>query len=239
VEHHPYQHLLGFLSIMSEAEMLTRILIILATLSACLGLAACGGSIDKPVVYYAAPAPTDTRDPNIPARAATDTPDPNMPTAIPTTAAPLGVRTTVTGIDAPSPAATIVLAVPVVPTDAPDPAISLGGSMDVVTAFKAAGLEAEHPTRMTPKDYGAAPMLATEGTHIITPSVCADCGGRIMTFATTNDLATVKKYYEDLGKSSALLHSWVYTKGKSLVQLNGSMKPDVAAKYDAALQAMR
>lgn len=129
---------------------------------------------------------------------------------------------------------------PAAPTPQPTstPAAQRWDSAQVIAAFKAAGLEAESARVMAPEDYGAAPMLAVEGTRFLIPSLCADCGGRAMSFASQRDLEATRLYYVELGKTSALFFSWTFTKDNILVQINGSLPEATARLYEAALNAL-
>ena len=110
---------------------------------------------------------------------------------------------------------------------------------DVIAAFKAAGLEAESPKKMTKEDYGLAPMVATDATRFLIPSLGADAGGRVFTFAKKEDLDKTKEYYDSLGKASAILFSWTFTHELILVQINGTLPEDKAKQYQAALDGMK
>ena len=109
----------------------------------------------------------------------------------------------------------------------------------MVDAFVAAGLECKSPTLMLKEDYGFAPLVAIEGTHFLVPSLCSDCGGRIMSFSSSDDQNKVKAYYDGLGKSSAALFSWVFIRDNILVQINGNLPADKAHVYEKALANMR
>lgn len=118
------------------------------------------------------------------------------------------------------------------PTEPVDPE---GGAPDaVIAAFKAAGLEAEAARPMTKDDYGAAPLVGT-GARFLIPSLCADCGGRVIVVADAAERARLVDFYEELGKQSALAFSWVFEKGPVVVQLNGDLPEEQARKYEAAL----
>ncbi len=110
---------------------------------------------------------------------------------------------------------------------------------DVIAAFKAAGLEAENPTKMTKEDYGLAPMAATEATRFLIPSLGEDTGGRAFIFENQEDLNRTKAYYDELGKASAAFFSWTFTNGLTLVQITGDLPEDKAKQYEAALQGMK
>ncbi len=108
----------------------------------------------------------------------------------------------------------------------------------VVGAFKAAGLEAENTSPMTPEDYGPAPMAA-EGLRFFIPSLGEDSGGRIMRFRSEEDAARSKTYYDEMGKASPIFHSWTYSKGPLVVQIDGTLPEDKAKQYEAAFQSIR
>jgi hypothetical protein len=120
---------------------------------------------------------------------------------------------------------------------------SLGGKQrsvdDVVKAFKDAGLEAEHPKKMTKDDFGLAPMKSEEGKHITLPSVCEDCGGRVLSYENDEDLDQMKKYYDELGKESAMLFSWTIKKDNILVQLSGDLPEEKYKEYRKAVESAK
>lgn len=118
------------------------------------------------------------------------------------------------------------------------PAAAKWQSSQAVEAFKAAGLEAESPRPLTKDDYGLAPMVATEGTRFLIPSLGPDSGGRIFSFASQDDLARTQDYYVEMGKSSAIFFSWTFAKDNILVQINGDLPEETAKKYEAVLAAM-
>ena len=106
-------------------------------------------------------------------------------------------------------------------------------------AINSAGLEYSGAKPMTKADYGMAPMTAIEGTHFLIPSLCADCGGRIFSFASQGDLDATQAYYVNLGKGSAALFSWVYAKDNILVQINGDLAEAKAKQYQEALNNLK
>lgn len=112
-------------------------------------------------------------------------------------------------------------------------------SSQATEAFVAAGLEAENLTPMTKDDYGMAPLVAVEGTRFFVPSICDDCGGRVMAFDSQEDLDAVKEYYVKLGEGSALFFSWVFVKDNLLVQINGDLPEEQARQYEAALNSLK
>ena len=105
----------------------------------------------------------------------------------------------------------------------------------VLDAFLADGLEASNPRSIISNDYGLVPMLAIDGIRFYLPSICSDCGGRIMSFADQEKLQIVKDYYGQMGRFSAILFSWVFVKDNILVQLNGRLSEANARKYEAVL----
>lgn len=92
---------------------------------------------------------------------------------------------------------------------------------------------------MVPKDYELAPLVAVEGMHFLIPSLCPDCGGRIYSFASQEDLDKMRKYYVELGRSSAAFFSWVFAQDNILVQINGDLPEERAIQYEAVLNDLR
>jgi len=133
----------------------------------------------------------------------------------------------------------VVTATPEPPTPTPEasptPTFQQWAGEDLVQALQNAGLEVEGSTPMTKDDYGMAPMVAVDAIHFFIPSLCSDCGGRIYSFSSQNDLDLMKTYYEDLGKSSALFFSWVFAKDNLLIQINGDLPEDKAREYENVL----
>ena len=111
-------------------------------------------------------------------------------------------------------------------------------SAQIVAAFQSAGLETGTARPMTPADYGAAPLLAQEGTRFFIGSLGADTGGRVLTFANQTDLTKVQQYYVTLGQKSALFFSWIYVRGNALVQINGTLPQAKAEQYQSVLNGM-
>lgn len=105
---------------------------------------------------------------------------------------------------------------------------------DVISAFRSAGLEAENPTPMGPKDFGLAPYVC-RGTRFLIPSLGEDSGGRVLSCPSTGDRDAIAAYYVGLGKRSAALFSWVFVKGNVVVQINGDLDEALARKYESAI----
>lgn len=108
----------------------------------------------------------------------------------------------------------------------------------VVDAFKAAGLEAESPQPMTEDDYGMSAITADEGIRFLVPSICPDCGGRVMIFNDPEKLQAMKGYYLKV-EEVAGQKSWLYENGPVLVQINGDLPEEQAKKYEAALTGLQ
>ncbi len=124
------------------------------------------------------------------------------------------------------------------PQQTPTPSYLIWSSPQVVEVFKVAGLEVEGTYTMTKDDYGFAPLVAIEGTRFLIPSLCSDCGGRIMSFVSLEDLEKVREYYVSLGESSAFLFSWTFAWDNILVQINGDLPEQQAQQYEIALNTM-
>jgi hypothetical protein len=45
----------------------------------------------------------------------------------------------------------------------------------------------------------------------------------------------MKNYYNELGRQSAALFSWVFVKDNILIQINGDLPETTARKYEAAI----
>ena len=125
------------------------------------------------------------------------------------------------------------------PTLQPTPEFQKWTSEQAIEAFKKKNLEAEETRSMTKDDYGLAPMVAVEGTRFLIPSLCATCGGRVMSFSTPGHLEAAKTYYDELGKNNALFFSWVFVKDNILVQINGDLPEEQARLYEAALEELK
>lgn len=109
---------------------------------------------------------------------------------------------------------------------------TIENAQDVIIS---AGLEFDSPRKMTKDDYGMAPLTAKEGVRFFIPSLCSECGGRLLTFSTIEGLNSVYGYYDELGKQSAMFFSWVFTKDNVLIQINGDLSEAKALEYQAAL----
>jgi len=137
----------------------------------------------------------------------------------------------------------VVTATPIPPTPTPEvaatPTFARWTTTQAGDAILAAGLEFVDPKTMTVVDYGMAPMTAQEGIRFLIPSICADCGGRLMSFSSQADLELTKSFYDELSRQSALLFSWVFAKDNILIQINGDLPESKALEYQAALEGMK
>lgn len=124
------------------------------------------------------------------------------------------------------------------PTQPPAKPAASASAEEVVAAFKAAGLDAEQVTPLTKDDYGIAPYVGS-GVHFVIPSLCADCGGKVIVVPNDAERATLRSFYQELGKQSAMLFSWVFEKAPVVVQINGDLPEAQARKYEAALKAIK
>lgn len=110
---------------------------------------------------------------------------------------------------------------------------------EVVTAIQAAGLTANNPRVMEPKDYGFGPALC-KGMRIDLPSevvfnVTMKHAAEVFVCDDPQDMAKLKKWYDDLGKMSGLLAQYTYVKGPVLLVVDGQIGKEAADKYGAAI----
>jgi hypothetical protein len=117
----------------------------------------------------------------------------------------------------------------------PPPKLSTADA--VIAVFKAAGLEAESPAPLTRKDYGKAPFVC-KGMRFLIPSLGEDSGGRAFYCARKADRDRLARYYTSLGEQSAELFSHVFVNPPYLVQINGDLADEQAARYEAALATL-
>ena len=118
------------------------------------------------------------------------------------------------------------------PTATPLPTPIPVNADGIILRFQQAGLEAENARPMEPSDYGFAPYLCSQDARrFFIPSLGSGNGGRLYVCRNPNDATKLKKYYDDLGQSSAAFFSWTYQNGGVLVQLNGRLSPTKAAGY--------
>lgn len=113
-------------------------------------------------------------------------------------------------------------------------------SADVVAAFKRAGLPAENPARIPPNQFGIAPVLTSDATRFLIPSLGEDAGGRAFVLDSPEDLAKMKAAYDAVGRESGLLFSWTFVNEDRLVlvQINGDLPEVEAKKYGGVVAAL-
>ena len=91
--------------------------------------------------------------------------------------------------------------------------------------LKGAGLQVE-----ALQDLGnnELPPGASSGQNFFIPAHCDGCGGKILIFGNETDAGRMADAWRGMGQH-------VYTKGGTLLQINGSIAPDVAQKYGNVL----
>lgn len=109
---------------------------------------------------------------------------------------------------------------------------------DVTKGFKDDGLAVNEEREMTKDDYGMAPMKAKEGVIFGVEKGYDDqyMNGRLMKFDNKDDLEQTKKYYDEVGKESALLYSHTYSKDDFLLQMNGEIDDKTFEKYKKSME---
>lgn len=111
---------------------------------------------------------------------------------------------------------------------------------DIIETFTQQSLVVYNPRDMTKEDFGIAPMSATSAkifSLVETDNEDDQRNARLLTFDNLDDLKATKKYYDDLGKDSAMLFSYTAVDEDNLVlmQFNGQLSKDLVAQYtDAA-----
>lgn len=106
----------------------------------------------------------------------------------------------------------------------------------VLDCIKENSLEIENPKVMSEEDYGLRPMVAEEGLAFDLPATCRDCGGRIYSFSSEEDLDVMKKYYEKIGM--IFKPAWVIEKDNILVTLSNKVPEEKVNIYTAALNEL-
>lgn len=110
---------------------------------------------------------------------------------------------------------------------------------DIIEAFSQQSLVVYNPRDMTKEDFGIAPMSATKAkifSLIETDNEEEQQNARLLTFDNLDDLKATKKYYDDLGKDSAMLFSYTAVNEDDLVlmQFNGQLSQGLVEKYAKA-----
>lgn len=110
---------------------------------------------------------------------------------------------------------------------------------DIIEAFSEQSLVVYNPRDMTKEDFGIAPMSAKSAkifSLIETDNEDEQQNARLLTFDNLDDLKATKKYYDDLGKDSAMLFSYTAVNEDELVlmQFNGQLPQELVEKYAKA-----
>lgn len=110
---------------------------------------------------------------------------------------------------------------------------------DIIETFTQQSLVVYNPRDMTKEDFGIAPMSATKAkifSLIETDNEEEQQNARLLTFDNLDDLKATKKYYDDLGKDSAMLFSYTAVNEDELVlmQFNGQLPQELVEKYAKA-----
>ena len=107
--------------------------------------------------------------------------------------------------------------------------LTASGILDV---FREKGLSVSSAKEMTPKDYGFAPVLASEGLFFRLGD-CTSCIGRIFSFDRKEDVAMMEVYYSLEAQATDV----VYSQDKILIQFFSTPK-DLADQYISELKAL-
>ncbi|MCR1932981.1 LysM peptidoglycan-binding domain-containing protein [Enterococcus gallinarum] len=110
---------------------------------------------------------------------------------------------------------------------------------DIIETFTQQSLLVYNPRNMTKEDFGIAPMSAKSAkifSLIETDNEDEQQNARLLTFDNLDDLKATKKYYDDLGKDSAMLFSYTAVNEDELVlmQFNGQLPQELVEKYAKA-----
>lgn len=107
---------------------------------------------------------------------------------------------------------------------------------DIIETFTQKSLVVYNPRDMTKEDFGSAPMSATSAkifSLVETDNEDNQQNARLLTFDNLEDLKATKKYYDDLGKNSAMLFSYTAVNEEKLLlmQFNGDLSQDLVEQY--------
>lgn len=110
---------------------------------------------------------------------------------------------------------------------------------DIIETFTQQSLVVYNPRDMTKEDFGIAPMSAKSAkifSLIETDNEDEQQNARLLTFDNLDELKATKKYYDDLGKDSAMLFSYTAVNEDELVlmQFNGQLPQELVEKYAKA-----
>lgn len=102
----------------------------------------------------------------------------------------------------------------------------------VINGFKDDSLSVKNEKEMNKEDYGPAPMKAEKAKMF---EVEDGKNARLFLFKSDEDLEETQNYYDELGKSSAILYSHTYKKNNYLLQMNGEIDDATFNKYKKSL----
>jgi hypothetical protein len=107
----------------------------------------------------------------------------------------------------------------------------------VAKAIRAADVKIGKARPMGPHDYGLAPYVGIGVIFRLPHSdACPDCYGRAFA-GNARDLRKLKRYYDELSRSSRLFFSWTFANQRRgvLVQLNGSLPRATATRIKSVV----
>lgn len=110
---------------------------------------------------------------------------------------------------------------------------------DIIETFTQKSLVVYNPRDMTKEDFGSAPMSATSAkmfSLVETDNEDNQQNARLLTFDNLDDLKATKKFYDDLGKNSAMLFSYTAVNEEKLLlmQFNGDLSQELVEQYASA-----
>lgn len=108
----------------------------------------------------------------------------------------------------------------------------------MLAAFRASGVELGATNDIHPDGQGPAPDSEVDGIRFLVPSLGANAGGRIFTFANQRDLTFKRSYFAGLGQIGPAFRSWVFVRDNIVVQITSDMAESQARRYEAALHGM-
>ena len=144
----------------------------------------------------------------------------------------------------------VVTATPLPATNTPDPTATaepmvvptsaladrLYTSMDVITAFQAAGLEVGAVKPLAVEPGSPLPQSYMEATRFLIPSLGEGNGGRVFSFANVTERDMVYEYYKYLPLPG--FSSWVSANGLLVLQINSALPREWWLEYDAVFQGL-
>lgn len=108
-------------------------------------------------------------------------------------------------------------------------------STDAIAAFQNAGLEVGSIIPEVQEAGGLRPNTWVEGNRFLIPSLGDDRGGRVLSFASQNDLRIIEDYYKGF---SGFLASWVSVKHNLVLQVGADLPREQWLQYEKVFQAL-